>query len=97
MVAAVREGAASAPSHPAVRLRGITKRFGAVVACDGVDLDLHRGRIHGILGENGAGKSTLVKVLAGVHAPDDGALTLDGQPLALHGPADARTAGIAVI
>jgi rhamnose transport system ATP-binding protein len=82
---------------PVLSLSGVRKSFGAVRALLDARLELRAGEVHGLVGENGAGKSTLVKVLAGVHAPDEGALTLDGQPLALHGPADARAAGIAVI
>jgi ABC-type uncharacterized transport system ATPase subunit len=48
------------PPAPAVRVRGLVKRYGDVVACDGIDIDLRRGEIHGVLGENGAGKSTLM-------------------------------------
>ncbi|RQX05500.1 sugar ABC transporter ATP-binding protein [Micromonospora inaquosa] len=82
---------------PLLVLDGVTKSFGAVAALRGVHLTLHSGEAHALVGENGAGKSTLVKVLAGAHAPDSGSLTLDGQPLRLGGPADARAAGIAVI
>src|SRR5882724_9620045 len=57
-------------------LRGVTKRFGGVVAVDGVDFDLHAGEIHALLGENGAGKSTLIKVLGGIVRPDAGAIEL---------------------
>ncbi|MET7671812.1 sugar ABC transporter ATP-binding protein [Micromonospora luteifusca] len=82
---------------PLLVLDGVTKSFGAVAALRGVHLALHPGEAHALVGENGAGKSTLVKILAGAHAPDSGSLTLDGQPLRLRGPADARAAGIAVI
>ncbi|MGQ5264505.1 sugar ABC transporter ATP-binding protein [Micromonospora sp. ZYX-F-536] len=82
---------------PLLVLDGVTKSFGAVAALRGVHLALHSGEAHALVGENGAGKSTLVKILAGAHAPDAGAMTLDGQPLRLRGPADARAAGIAVI
>jgi rhamnose transport system ATP-binding protein len=78
-------------------LSGVSKSFGAVEALRDVWLELYPGEAHALVGENGAGKSTLVKVLSGVHPPDAGALTLDGRPLVLHGPADARAAGIAVI
>src|SRR5262245_60134879 len=82
---------------PLLALHGVSKSFGAVAARHDVRLERRGGEIHGLVGENGAGKSTLVKVLAGAHTPDSGALTLDGQPLVLAGPADARAAGIAVI
>jgi rhamnose transport system ATP-binding protein len=78
-------------------LRGVSKSFGAVAALRDVQLELSPGEAHGLVGENGAGKSTLVRILAGAHAPDEGELTLDGRPLHLAGPADARDAGIAVI
>ena len=78
-------------------LTGVSKSFGAVQALRDVHLDLHAHEIHGLVGENGAGKSTLVKILAGVHPPDQGRVTLDGRPLVLSRPADARAAGIAVI
>ncbi|BCJ76275.1 ribose import ATP-binding protein RbsA [Catellatospora sp. IY07-71] len=78
-------------------LEGVSKSFGAVAALRDVHVELHAHEAHGLVGENGAGKSTLVKILAGVHAPDTGTITLDGRPLRLTGPADARAAGIAVI
>jgi rhamnose transport system ATP-binding protein len=62
-----------------------------------VDLTLYPGEIHALLGENGAGKSTLVKILAGVHQPDAGELRIQGEPVVLHSPLDARAHGIAVI
>src|SRR5688572_1416026 len=82
---------------PVLALDGVSKSFGAVAALRDVDFSLHAGEAHALVGENGAGKSTLVKILAGVHPPDAGTVTMDGQPLGLHGPADAREAGIAVI
>lgn len=82
---------------PLLTLGGISKSFGAVAALSDVRLELFGGEAHALVGENGAGKSTLVKILAGVHAPDTGTITFDGQPLHLPGPAAARDAGIAVI
>ncbi|WP_399921935.1 sugar ABC transporter ATP-binding protein [Streptomyces kanamyceticus] len=82
---------------PVLAAHGLGKSFGAVRALQDVSLHLHAGEAHALAGENGAGKSTLIKILAGVHRPDAGSLLLDGEPLVLHGPADARDAGIAVI
>jgi general nucleoside transport system ATP-binding protein len=59
----------------------VTKRFGAVTALDGVGLELRAGEVHAVVGENGAGKSTLARILAGVVAPDEGAVAFDGAPL----------------
>src|SRR5437762_3552428 len=87
---------AAAP-EPLLRLEHAAKSFGAVRALEDVHIDLYAGEAHGLVGENGAGKSTMVKILAGVHNPDGGTLTLDGQPLVFTGPADALAAGIAVI
>lgn len=89
---------ASAPTGDALLVAtGIRKTFGGVTALDGVDFAIRRGEIHGLIGQNGAGKSTLVKVLNGVHRPDSGRLTLDGRPLDLASPMDARRAGIAMV
>jgi simple sugar transport system ATP-binding protein len=93
---AVRGVAEPAPPA-AVELRGITKRFGAVRACDAVDLNLVRGQIHGILGENGAGKSTLMKVMIGLVLPDAGSITVDGQPCQIRDPSEAAARGIAMV
>jgi rhamnose transport system ATP-binding protein len=82
---------------PLLALSGVSKSFGAVAALRDVRLELYGGEAHALVGENGAGKSTLVKILAGVHAPDAGTLTMDGRPLILNNPAYARSAGIAVI
>lgn len=96
-----RSGAGSSPlgdePAPAVDLRNITKRFGAVTACDGVDLVLQRGRIHGILGENGAGKSTLMKMLIGLVLPDEGSIHIDGMPRQIHNPWEASALGIGMV
>ncbi|WP_433049035.1 sugar ABC transporter ATP-binding protein [Dactylosporangium sp. CS-033363] len=78
-------------------LEDVSKSFGAVAALRDVRLDLRAGEAHALVGENGAGKSTLVKILAGAHQPDAGTITMDGRPLVLGNPADARAAGIAVI
>ncbi|MFD4866629.1 sugar ABC transporter ATP-binding protein [Streptomyces sp. NPDC058412] len=75
--------------EPLVRIRGLGKRFGGTVALAAVDLDIHRGSVLALLGPNGAGKSTLIKVLAGVHHADEGAVTVAGHPLGSH--AAART------
>jgi rhamnose transport system ATP-binding protein len=85
------------PSEPIVELIGISKQFGAVQALRDVDLNLYPGEVHALLGENGAGKSTLVKLLAGIHRPDTGAIRIGGKEVELHSPAQARNFGIAVI
>lgn len=90
-------GEALASPAPAVRLSGITKRFGSVVACDEVDLALERGRIHGILGENGAGKSTLMKILIGLVLPDAGSISIDGVHQQIHDPLVAADLGIGMV
>ncbi|HLP24587.1 MAG TPA: ATP-binding cassette domain-containing protein, partial [Acidobacteriota bacterium] len=68
-------------SLPLLQLRGITKRFRGVTALSGVDFTVRAGEIHALMGENGAGKSTLIKILTGVHTPDEGKITLAGQRL----------------
>lgn len=90
-------GAELVGTAPAVRLEGITKRYGSVVACDNVDLTLERGRIHGILGENGAGKSTLMKILIGLTIPDGGSIEIDGERCHIADPLDAAQRGIAMV
>jgi rhamnose transport system ATP-binding protein len=86
-----------ATDAPVLRVRDVSKSFGAVAAVQNVSFDLYGGEAHALVGENGAGKSTLVKMLAGVHRPDSGTLELDGAPIELATPADAKAAGIAVI
>ena len=78
-------------------IRGVSKRYGGVRALENADLTIRAGRIHAVLGENGAGKSTLIKIMAGVVAPDEGRMLLDGRAVAFASPADAQSAGIACI
>ncbi len=92
-----RSGTGSTEPVPAVILDGLTKRYGAVTACDGVDLVLQRGRIHGILGENGAGKSTLMKMLIGLVLPDEGSIKIDGRAQQIHSPIAAAALGIGMV
>jgi rhamnose transport system ATP-binding protein len=82
---------------PFLTLTDVRKSFGGVRALDGVSLELHRGSITALLGENGAGKSTLVKILSGVHQPDAGVITLDGQATRIGNPTAARALGIGVV
>ena len=79
------------------RMEGVSKRYGGVRALEAADLDVTAGRIHAILGENGAGKSTLIKVMAGVVAPDEGRMMLDGREVSFASPAAANQAGIVCI
>ncbi|HEY6378246.1 MAG TPA: ATP-binding cassette domain-containing protein, partial [Candidatus Dormibacteraeota bacterium] len=89
--------APDASAAPAVEMQGISKRFGAVVACSAIDLTVRRGGITGMLGENGAGKSTLMKVLLGLLQPDAGSILLDGRPVTIRDPRDAAAAGLAMV
>jgi ribose transport system ATP-binding protein len=75
----------------------IVKRFPGVVALGGVDLDVRPGEVHCLLGQNGAGKSTLIKVLAGVHQPDEGSITWQGEEVTFAHPQAAMDVGIATI
>jgi D-xylose transport system ATP-binding protein len=82
---------------PTLSVRGATKRFGAVTALDGVDFDVRAGEVLALLGDNGAGKSTLIKGVSGAHRFDSGTIELDGEPVAIHSPADAREFGIETV
>jgi ABC-type sugar transport system ATPase subunit len=80
-----------------LRLRGISKAFGAVQALTDIDLDVNAGEVVALLGDNGAGKSTLVKILAGVYQADSGTITFEGRNVNIGSPADARALGIATV
>jgi D-xylose transport system ATP-binding protein len=82
---------------PVLAVRGATKRFGAVVGLDGVDLEVRAGEVLALLGDNGAGKSTLIKSLSGALALDRGVIEMDGVPVAIRSPADARELGIETV
>jgi general nucleoside transport system ATP-binding protein len=82
---------------PALELRGITKRFGPVVANDGIDFDLRPGEVHALLGENGAGKSTLMSILYGLYSPDEGEIRVNGEPAEVASPSRAIDLGIGMV
>lgn len=83
--------------RPFVRLAGITRRYGPLVANHDISFDIHAGTIHGLIGENGAGKSTLMKILYGLERPDAGRILIDGDPVAFRGPRDALARGIGMV
>ncbi len=91
MIAAPQETAA------ALRMTGISKRFGPVQALRDVSLTVGAGTVHALVGENGAGKSTLMKILAGVYQPDTGAIEIHGRELSFTNPAQALEAGVSMI
>src|SRR5688572_21793624 len=80
-----------------LRAEGLSKAYAGVQALNNVSLDVRAGEVHAIVGENGAGKSTLIRILTGAIQPDSGTLTIEGAPLAGHGPLAARDRGIAVV
>ena len=81
----------------AIRCNGITKRFGSVVANDGIELDVQYGEILALLGENGSGKTTLMNMISGIYHPDDGQIFVAGQPVSISSPVDAQNLGIGMI
>jgi ABC-type uncharacterized transport system ATPase subunit len=82
---------------PRLGARGVTRRFGTLLANDGIDLAVARGSIHAVIGGNGAGKSTLMRILQGVDRPDAGTVVIDGEAVALAGPADAFARGVGMV
>ncbi len=85
------------PQAPILRLRGVSKHYGGVIALQDVAFAASTHSIHAILGENGAGKSTLIKVIAGVVRPDTGTMAIDGRPVRFAGPGDAVAAGVVCV
>jgi len=88
---------AAPTTAPALEMRGITKRYPGVVANSDINLQVHPGEIHALLGENGAGKTTLMNVLYGLATPDEGEILLDDRPVRIAGPADAIARGINMV
>ena len=84
-------------SAPALELRGITKRFGSLVANDAIDLDVRGGEVHALLGENGAGKTTVMRIAFGLTHADAGEVRIDGNSLTVRSPRDAIEAGIGMV
>jgi D-xylose transport system ATP-binding protein len=80
-----------------VELRDVRVSFGGVHAVDGVTVDLYPGEIVAIVGGNGAGKSTLIKTLSGAQKPDSGEIFIDGDPVTIHSPMDAKNLGVETI
>jgi ABC-type sugar transport system ATPase subunit len=83
--------------EPALEVRGVTKRFGALVVLRGIDLVLRQGEVLGLVGDNGAGKSTLVKILSGFHQQDAGDVIVGGERVRFHSVAAARAHGIETV
>jgi simple sugar transport system ATP-binding protein len=84
-------------SAPVMELRGVSKRYGSVIALRNIDITLREGEVHCLLGDNGAGKSTLIKILSGVVAPTEGQILVDGRPVRFRSPRDAQELGIATV
>jgi general nucleoside transport system ATP-binding protein len=87
----------SSSGPPLVELQGISKRYGDLLANDGIDLAIEPGEIHALLGENGAGKSTLVKILYGVIEPSAGEIRWEGRPVSIGSPVEARNLGLGMV
>ena len=83
--------------QPLVEMRNISISFGGIRAVDDVSIDLYPGEVVGLLGHNGAGKSTLIKILSGAYPMDAGDIFVDGQPVTIHNPRDAKNLGIETI
>src|ERR671920_666111 len=91
------EPAGSSDQTPVLQAKGLTKRYGRVVAIDGSDLELYPGEILAVIGDNGAGKSSLIKALSGALVPDAGEIRMEGRTVSFKRPQDAREAGIETV
>src|ERR1700753_2292140 len=93
-----RAGRGGDMSNPILEMRRVSKSFFAIKALRAVDLTVHAGEIHALMGENGAGKSTLMKILSGAYRPDPGGeIRIEGKPVQISGPLGGRAAGISII
>ena len=81
----------------AIECKEITKRFGSVLANDRINLQVKYGEIMALLGENGSGKTTLMNMLSGIYTPDSGTILVDGQPVTISSPQDAKRLGIGMV
>ena len=84
-------------SETILEMRNVNKRFGHVSVLNNMQIHIRKGEVHALMGENGAGKSTLMKILAGVYSPDSGEICLEGKPIKIPNPIEARKAGISLI
>ena len=82
---------------PVVEITGVSKHFGSIQALTDVSVTLQRGEVVGLMGDNGAGKSTLMRIIAGNFRPSQGTIAIEGSPISLHGPIEARRAGIEIV
>ncbi|HEX7973929.1 MAG TPA: ATP-binding cassette domain-containing protein [Anaerolineales bacterium] len=87
----------AAPLTPALEMRSISKRFGAVQALSGVDFEVYAGEVLGLVGDNGAGKSTLIKCISGIYPVDTGEIYFEGKPVTINGPKDSARLGIETV